>query len=817
MINNETLNNLYDGIINGNELTTKELNSYGFTSKDLSDLIEQKTLKRIKKGYYSFLKIDDLFYYGKKLISKKEYEKATKCFEKCYELDQTHPGTCFQLFLRSINKKDYKTALKYFDVLLNTDNPYYRADSNFYLYLLSIITNISEKHKDYARYLKLEDIRVDFQDKRYENIPMQNKIRIAVLQRKFSYALKQLNNLISEQKNLTVQDIITRTLLYQAIEVEKLSRNTLLELTKTKQYDKIISYLEDKQQRHNLSLIDSYILKLAKDLLNIQNSHIIPKTIIFQIENIFEAIDGCNYKLALHLNNSYNQKNNINCSENTINLLLSDIIELINQLENPIQQNISEEITKETIVSQPIKDSNATFSDVIGYLIKNDLENAFRILKDYMVSINKSEYEFLIIDLIKLSLIEKDIAFIKPMTTLTYLSRENFNFDISSYIQDFYITLSQNRFDEARIYLDIISKANKIGQDCILTEILTQVLNNTEQMLQYKRNNLTLDEVNQVLEEIEKEKLNSINNIPIIPSISTENEENITKPPSLLKIDSEREFIESKHNLLLNGEGIILLRPMKNERIKKINEIVKEYPDMVSFTIGEGENKQIVLRYKPFRKYIDIKKMMKHGTQAYKEGNYDECIEDYLQILQIGKPKAFVYANLGLSYMKKGNKKLAIDYLTIATHVSKEEEEKFDFTELIAELNGLITKKDKKVYFKMKIEEFENDIENYYGIENFEEITTYISESGLDVESALKQLGINEEQIDTIKLIYAREYYSQGNYEKGNQFLKSFEMSKNKTKFTTKLFDEIRKNKKFYINRANDNSKLLSLTLQPKR
>ena len=35
MINEETLKNLYEGIVNGNELTTKELNSYGFNSKDL--------------------------------------------------------------------------------------------------------------------------------------------------------------------------------------------------------------------------------------------------------------------------------------------------------------------------------------------------------------------------------------------------------------------------------------------------------------------------------------------------------------------------------------------------------------------------------------------------------------------------------------------------------------------------------------------------------------------------------------------------------------------------------------------------------------
>ena len=46
--------------------------------------------------------------------------------------------------------------------------------------------------------------------------------------------------------------------------------------------------------------------------------------------------------------------------------------------------------------------------------------------------------------------------------------------------------------------------------------------------------------------------------------------------------------------------------------------------------------------------------------------------------------------------------------------------------------------------------------------------------------------------------------------------LNSFE-SINKTKFTSKLFEEVRRNKRFYINRANENSQKLVLTLQPRK
>ncbi|MGM9834376.1 MAG: R3H domain-containing nucleic acid-binding protein [Bacilli bacterium] len=850
MINEENLNKLYEGILNANELTTKELNGYGFNSKDLADLIEQGYLERVKRGCYSFKQIDELFYYGKRLIAAKEYDKATECFKKCYELDPNHLGACFQLFLRSISNKDYESAFKYFEVLSDTENPYYNADSNFYLYLLSIITDIPDKHKEYARYLKIEDIRVDFNDKRYQDIPEQNKIRIAVLQRKFPYALKQLKDLTIKHGSLTVQDIITRVLLFQAVEVENLSKNTLIELAKNKKYEEIVNYLEAKEKKHNLSITDSYTLKLVNEIIHLQETQQVPEKTIFKSEKLFEAIDGCNYDLALSLSESYNAKKNIINSENTIYLLLSDICSMTKHISSSSQtpiEIIEDEHLEEPVVEDLYEDSildskemslNSSFSDVIGYLMKCDLEKAFITLRSYIDSINKKEYEFLIVDLIKLSIIEKDIAFTKPMVALTYVSRDNFKFDISNYIQEFYIALSQNRFDEARIYLDIISKSNSLGQECILTEGLQQVLNNSEEMMQYKRNNPILDNAEQAF--IKSQNLNipqtkdnsttikiskpiaQIESPKVDESKILEKQQSVTKEEdvnSLIEtIDSEKEFIENKYELLLNGQGIVLLKPMNNERRKIIHNIVKEYPDMVSFSIGEGDNRQIVLRYKPFiDEHVDLKNLINMGSLAYKKGDYDSCIECNLQLLQVGEPKAFIYANLGLAYMKKMEKDRAIDYLTIATQLSKQENGDFDFTELIASLNGLIDKEDKKPHFKMKTEDFDNDIQNHYGIENLAEITSYILESGLDVKTACQELGMTDEQINIIRLIYAREFYSQGNYEKGDQFLKSVEKSKNKTKFTLKLFEEIRKNKRFYINRANEDSQQLVLTLQPQK
>lgn len=853
MINEENLNKMYNGLIDEKELTTKELNSYGFNSKDLTDLINDRVLERVKRGYYSFLSIDDLFYYGKQLIASKEYDKATACFKKCYELNPNHLGACFQLFLRSIQSKNYEEAFTYFEHFYDSDNEYYNNDSNFYLYLLSMITEIPEQHKEYAKYLKLEDIRVDFNDKRFNDPYSQTRVRISALNQKFTLASKKLNELIKQHGRLSVQDIITRTLLSQAIEVQNELKKNIANLAIEKKYKEIIAHLEKVQEQHHLSTADECILFLAREVSKLEETGIIPEKEVISTNKLFEAINGKNFELALSLSKDYIERNNIDPSDNAMFMLLKDITELIKTKTNKVEAN--QVVTSPVKEAEPVNNinattpqtnaspmtSNITFATVVGYLMQQDFDNSFRALRGYLNSINKSEYEFLIIDLIKISLIEQDVAFSKPMIALTYVSRENFTFDISEYIKNFYETLAQNRFTEARIYLDIISKSNILGQNCVLTDGLEQVLNTTEKMLNYKRNNETLDRVDASIKDVEHESVNfvpvqqqiieptvqyPISDTPIYideeivdtPSekiieasevIETTKKTEISKPTSVDYDDSE--FINSKLYELYE-KGIVLLKPMDINRRKGIHNIVKDIPDVTSFSIGSDSNRQIVLRFKPFIvEYLDFSATAKEGNNAYNNGQYDDCIESYRKLLEFGKPKAWVYAKLGLAYMKKFDKDTAIDYLTIATALSKEEQTDFDFTELIASLKGLINPEDKKPRIKMTTDNFGNDTENYYGIENINEFAELIS-SGINIDDACATLGLNDEQKAIATLILARESYAQENYTMGDQYLKKVERSKNKTKFVTSLFEEVRKNKRFYRNRVDKNRKPLVLT-----
>lgn len=813
MINEENLTKLYEDILKNVELTTKELNSFGFNSNDLNKLIEQGDIIRVKRGIYSLKSVDKLFYYGKKLIAQKEYNKANQCFLKCFEIDPTHNGVCFQLFLRCIKNKDYKKAFEYFDIFYNNENKFYLADCNFYLYMLSMITEVPENHREHAKLLKFLDISVDFEDKRYENVQLQNQIRLFALNQSFISASKKFKESIQEKESLTVQDIIIKTLLNQAIETQTQNRKNVINLIKQKKYEEIIELYKKMLSFHNLSKSDNYTFILTNDLLNIIQTKTIPKKQVYNTKYIFEAIDGKNFELALSLA-SLNQKYSANKDDNAIILLLDEIVYRCNELNNNVSQNqkiVSNNLEKavkpfdNNVETEQNAIANIAMSaDIIKFLMKGDFDTTFRLLRSYLEKINKIDYEFLIVDLIKISILKKDITFATPMTVLTLISRENYSFDFPTYIQDFYINLSQSKFEEARIYLDIISKGNKLGQDCAIIDNLYKVLETSEKILDYKRNDTTLKVIDEALEKSKK--------IQVKPKI-VQREKIIQQ-----KRDPEKEFIDKKYEKLLNKKGIILLRPMDNDRIDKIINMIKNYPDMVAFVIGEENEQQIVLRYKPTtNKEVPYKKIIKLGNQAYKEGNYDVCIEAYLQLLQsFDKPRSIVYSKLGLTYLKKGKKNIAIDYLTVATDLAKKEKVDFDFSDLITNLkNG--KSEDRKPYFIMTQNDFNyDDVNDYYGIDNFTEINSFIIESGLDVETACKQLGLSLEEIDIIKLIYARKYYSQGNYDTGDIFLKSVEISKNKTENTKKILEEIRKNKKFYKNRKSNTDIAQVLSLLPK-
>lgn len=801
MITEENLNQLYQEIIKGTKLTTKELNSYGFTGKDLKKLIEAGKLERIKIGLYQFIDLETLLELGKQSINRKEYDKAELYFKKCYELDNTNLKVLYRLFLQSIKDKKYDETIKYYENLSNSKNPYYIPDYNLYIYLLNTITELPEKYQEYAKNIQLKDVGVLVNDKRYKDAIAENRIRLAIINKSFKFALKQLNDMTTKKQDNTIYDVVLRTLIIDAIDKENLNTQKILELSKNKKYQEIINILNEKEKKQNITILEKYIIKLSETIINIKENKQIPTTNFDITDNVYEAIQRNNYELALEISINHSKKYNLDSTNNIMCILLTEVCDLIKEIKNnKNQEDIKlEEQSKPTI----------QLTDIITHLIQNDIDVSLENIKEYLNNKNQKEYEFLITNLIKISILEEDITYSKAILVLINLNRNNYQFDISNYIEEFYIALSQNKLEIAKVYLDIINNAKKIGQSYAFTENLEKVLEQATETVNKKILRKQKEENEEQQVEIKEDKKE-------IEKSIKQHETNRIQTSNYEVRDSEKEFIEEKHQKLVQEKGIILLKPMDKERRQRIYDIAQDYKDMAAFSIGKEEKKPIVLRYKTYTKeYIDIKKLISNGDMAYSNNDYNECINCYLQILAFGKPRAFIYAKLGLAYMKKRKLDKAIEYLTVATQLSKETNEVFDFTELIEKLRGNI--EEAKPKFIMREKEFKRDLDNNYGIENFEEINDFIIETNLDVDSACQKLNLNEEQIIGIKLLYAKLYYSQGEYDIGDLFYQSVEKTSNKNDFIKKQLDEIRRTRKFYINRDVTIPKKLSLTLKPKK
>lgn len=476
MINQENLNKLYDGVIKeNNNLKTSELNQYGFHSKDIKKLIDEGVLKRVKRGYYQFISVRDLYDYAMHLVSIGNYVKSKLCFEACYKINPRYNDICLRLFFNCVRYSDYLESVKYFDVLFHTGNEVQMKDNNCYLYLLNMIIDLPEQYRDYANKIKFEDIEIDSSDKKQYS-RLNNEIRHALFHKKLDYAYELVNQ--SESKKYFPNDII-KTLIIGLKEMRKKIRAHVITLAKDKRYKDIVEFLEQHQRKQNFYKVNEYYLILAKRLLEIKKTRKVPNPVELSTKSLFTAIDSKNFQLALSIQDAYIQENNLLPEDDLFHILLTDINSLIQEIKE-------EELKKSNLEEKSLKEKNSdnTIIDIASYLMDQDFGKAFPSICKYLKEKGKEEYQFLIHDLIEISGINDDTDFIAPITTLMYIGLDKFRLNTMQYVTKFYESFEQDRLTEASIYLDIIANSKKLERDVVLPPNINILLNNASEMLE---------------------------------------------------------------------------------------------------------------------------------------------------------------------------------------------------------------------------------------------------------------------------------------------------------------------------------------------
>ena len=670
MVNFKIEMSIYDKFIDKKELTTKELLELGLNSHDLTNLVSEGKIRRVRRGFYDLEKCDGLFNYANILASKKykNYERFQKALNRCLEIEPNNGKVHTRLLLDSLHKNNFEQAVESIRILSNSSNDAYKRDANLWLFMLSFVTELPDYLKKKVSSLKLEDVLTREDDLRYDDKLSQNKIRSNIFNYKFSYASDDLNELNIKKK--PIYFLITEKLLSMVKYYDMRNQQNISNLLIDGKYEEVRGLLIKDRDLHGLSNVNKEILIILEDLIGVINDKKIP-----EVENmpdsdyLYVEIQKHNYERALQLYRDFPVKN-VSCGVKSVGLLLERINEEINKLNK-------EEVRTLSVGSD-------IFVNITNALQSGDVDKAFLLLDQYLESIDKKQYKNYIANLIKLDVLNGDRGFVESMHELSCVGRDKELFDVALYIQDFYFNLVNKNYMKAAVYLNLISMSKSLGGVEVEVSQMRRTLIDEAFKNNIKESDLGLVGKEEVIVEDDLSKeivAPEIEDLPITYTLGD-------------AIDD-----------VVNEVNLLMLEPMSDEEISFVTDTCQATDCVQSIVVEEEDGtKRVFLRYYDKNgPYVDISGTLRLANFKYKNREYEEAIELFERVLpKIENPRSFIYSKLGIAYRnitKDNDYSKAIDYLTLATAASASEENVVDYTDLINKLkfrsnyNGVVLTK----------------------------------------------------------------------------------------------------------------------------
>ena len=379
---------LYKILINDLELNDKNLMVYGYSSEEIYLLLEQGIIERKNNGEYKLLLVDKFRQYGVKLLKAGRRWEANKCFKKCYELAPNGKNICLQYLLAMIKKKNFKEVFKIIDSLDKIQPEKNIVNNNLYLYLLSFLTECPKEYSDRIRDLEFDDFMLPM----YRGNKTENEIRGSIIRGKFKLAYQNVNTLLLKLVDYSPKFELMRELLGQVIWAEKTYKANLLRLAKEDKYEEIICILKKRQSIRYLGNLEMYVLMIAEAIVKIMKTGVVTVPTVGYTDDMYHALIGNNYVLALEINDKFNSRFNEDKSKDIVNVLLVKLNDLILEIksdystENTLGMNTS--LSKEKIDNKEISYLQYSNNGSLSELDKDILEA--EELAYYMASENIS-------------------------------------------------------------------------------------------------------------------------------------------------------------------------------------------------------------------------------------------------------------------------------------------------------------------------------------------------------------------------------------------------------------------------------------------
>lgn len=401
-----------------------------------------------------------------------------------------------------------------------------------------------------------------------------------------------------------------------------------------------------------------------------------------------------------------------------------------------------------------MNDVNIKTSEVVEKL-NNDIPNTIEFIKNSLISSNNEKYIKMLLLLIKRGII-KENKFVYVESFLNQVFSNNFHFKYQKFESSFYKSVLSGNYELAKVNYEILCASNELFSFPQDISIYKEILEN-DSLFKQKLKNI----FNEVLQD----------GLKVI-------ETNLTEEAEILKVFSK-------------------IRSIK------------------CFYIDEGLNRKLVIRYCPYnQEKISVAKIK--ADAAYDNHQYHAAIKEYKKMLSLKDLYSNIYAKIGLCYYHLNDISKAIEYVSVANDIIKKENFKaYTFDSLLERLTNLSDDTEYKPRFNDLEYDFDFEDDNF-GLGDIQDITDFMVQTDLDVESACKILLIDNEKMNILRLVYAKNFYTIKEFELGDKFIKVVEQSDIKTEKVLKILKEVKLNKKVYGKKYNENLSY-SLKLKPKK
>ncbi len=424
--------------------------------------------------------MEELIEKGDSYLKNEDYDNAIRCYLECLEIED-RIDIRFKLCYLYILTKDYEIAFYYFINCYLIDDDYVNIDYNLGIFLFSMLIKLPDEYLETVKNMDMSDIKILNTDIGYQDIDVQNNIRNLIMEQSFALIKDMLDKKVDFSSNM--YNLVTKELINNIVEFQIEEYKYQLNLIKSEDYIGLKEYLESVGEIRKLSRANEYTLKLVNELINLKTNSKMIEKINFKTDSIVEAIDCKDYELALEISKKYCYRNLKDRNNDIFYLLLNEIVKELKIIEQAntidiLDMDLGNIMSLDSLESIQVEvDYNKTVDNLVKYLEENNLYDMYKEIDNFLSSINKLEYHFFIVDLIKLSELENDFKLDKVRSVLEKLSLDTFDFRVGEYINYFYISLDNSEYMKAQVCLDIIKNAWRLGQEFNVAFKLEIILN----------------------------------------------------------------------------------------------------------------------------------------------------------------------------------------------------------------------------------------------------------------------------------------------------------------------------------------------------